>query len=65
MDCLVVLCAQCLMKLGAGLSQSAPVRRGIRQECPILGQFYSLAIKPLLCRLRGWLWGVTVLVLQP
>uniref|UniRef100_A0A3Q3F8A7 Guanine nucleotide-binding protein subunit gamma n=1 Tax=Labrus bergylta TaxID=56723 RepID=A0A3Q3F8A7_9LABR len=38
--------------MGAGLSRPIPVRRGIRQGCPISGQLYSLAIEPLLCRLR-------------
>ncbi|KAJ3608825.1 hypothetical protein NHX12_023355 [Muraenolepis orangiensis] len=49
--------AQCLVKMGAGLSRPIPVQRGIRQGCPISGQLYSLAIGPLLCRLRSKLSG--------
>uniref|UniRef100_A0A3Q3ERM5 Reverse transcriptase domain-containing protein n=1 Tax=Labrus bergylta TaxID=56723 RepID=A0A3Q3ERM5_9LABR len=52
--------AQCLVKMGAGLSRPIPVRRGIRQGCPISGQLYSLAIEPLLCRLRGRLSGLSL-----
>uniref|UniRef100_A0A0E9T1B7 Reverse transcriptase domain-containing protein n=1 Tax=Anguilla anguilla TaxID=7936 RepID=A0A0E9T1B7_ANGAN len=36
------------------------MRRGIRQGCPISGQLYSLAIEPLLCRLRGRLTGLSL-----
>lgn len=50
--------AQCLVKTGAGLSQPVPVQRGIRQGCPISGQLYSLAIEPLLCKLRDRLSGL-------
>lgn len=44
---------QCLVNMGAGLSWPIPVHRGIRQGCSILGQLYSLAVEPLLCRLRS------------
>lgn len=44
--------AQVLIKLGAGLNRRLPVRRGIRQGCALSGQLYSLAIEPLLVRLR-------------
>lgn len=44
---------QCLVNLGTGLSWPIPVHRGIRQGCSILGQLYSLAVEPLLCRLRN------------
>uniref|UniRef100_H3BW47 Reverse transcriptase domain-containing protein n=1 Tax=Tetraodon nigroviridis TaxID=99883 RepID=H3BW47_TETNG len=50
--------AQCLVKTGAGLSRPIAVQRGIRQGCPISGQLYSLAIEPLLCRLRNRLSGL-------
>lgn len=43
--------AECLLKMGR--SQPIPVQRVIRQGCPISGQLYHLAIKPLLCRLKG------------
>uniref|UniRef100_A0A0E9W4J9 Uncharacterized protein n=1 Tax=Anguilla anguilla TaxID=7936 RepID=A0A0E9W4J9_ANGAN len=33
-------------------------RRGIRQDCPISGQLYSLATEPLLCSLRGTITGL-------
>ena len=52
--------AHCLVKMGAGLSRPIPVQRGIRQGCPISGQLYSLAIEPLLCRLRGRLTGLSL-----
>ena len=44
--------AQCMVKVGAGLSWPIPVKRGIKQGCPISGQLYSLTIEPLLWRLR-------------
>ena len=50
--------AQCLVKTGAGLSRPVPVQRGIRQGCPISGQLYTLAIEPLLCRVRARLSGL-------
>lgn len=52
--------AQCLVKMGVGLSRPLSVRRGIRQGCPISGQLYSLAIEPLLCKLRGRLSGLSL-----
>uniref|UniRef100_A0A4W6F6F5 Reverse transcriptase domain-containing protein n=1 Tax=Lates calcarifer TaxID=8187 RepID=A0A4W6F6F5_LATCA len=52
--------AQCLVKIGAGLSRPISVQRGIRQGCPISGQLYSLAIEPLLCRLRDRLSGFSL-----
>lgn len=52
--------AQCLVKTGAGPSRPIFVQRGIRQGCPISGQLYSLAIEPLLCRLRDRLAGFSL-----
>lgn len=49
--------ASCVIKAGGGLSCPVPVRRGIRQGCPILGQLYSM-VEPLLCRLRNRLVGL-------
>ncbi|KAJ3599285.1 hypothetical protein NHX12_033248 [Muraenolepis orangiensis] len=43
---------------GGGLSRPVPVKRGIRQGCPISGLLYSIAIEPLLCRLRNRLRGL-------
>ena len=48
----------CVVKVGGGLSRQVPVLRGIRQGCPISGQLYSVAIEPLLCRLRTRLKGL-------
>ena len=50
--------AFCLVKVGGGLSCPVQVQRGIRQGCPISGQLYSLAIEPLLNRLRSRLSGL-------
>ncbi len=48
----------CLLKVGGGLSCPVQVQRGIRQGCPISGLLYSLAIEPLLSRLRSRLSGL-------
>ena len=37
-----------------------PVRRGIRQGCPISGQFHGFAIEPLVRRLRSKLRGLSL-----
>ncbi|KAJ3598771.1 hypothetical protein NHX12_000058 [Muraenolepis orangiensis] len=50
--------ACCVVKVGGGLSRPVPVKRGIRQGCPISGLLYSIAIEPLLCRLRNRLRGL-------
>uniref|UniRef100_A0A669BQM4 Reverse transcriptase domain-containing protein n=1 Tax=Oreochromis niloticus TaxID=8128 RepID=A0A669BQM4_ORENI len=52
--------ACCVVKVGGGLSCPVPVRRGIRQGCPISGQLYSIAIEPFLCRLRSKLKGFSL-----
>lgn len=43
----------CTVKVERDLSSPVPVERGIRQDCSISGQFYSLVIEPLLNRLRS------------
>lgn len=49
-----------MLKIGGGLSCPIPVKRGIRQGCPLSGQLYSLAIEPLLCKLRNELQGLMI-----
>ena len=56
--CLLYKEAFCLVKVGGGLRCPVQVQRGIRQGCPISGQLYSLAIEPLLNRLRSRLSGL-------
>lgn len=46
--------------MAGGLSNPVSVHRGIRQGYPISGQLYSLAIEPLLFRLRAKLKGLTL-----
>ncbi len=52
--------ASLMLKIGGGLSCPIPVKRGIRQGCPLSGQLYSLAIEPLLCKLRNELKGLMI-----
>lgn len=52
--------ASIMLKMGNGLTYPLPVKRGIRQGCPLSGQLYSLAIDPLLCKLRNGLKGFMV-----
>jgi len=52
--------ASVMLKVGGGLSWPVPVLRGIRQGCPLSGILYSLAIEPLLCKLRKTLQGISV-----
>lgn len=52
--------ASALLKVGGGLSCPVLVHRGIRQGCPLSGQLYSLAIEPLLYKLREKLQGFIV-----
>lgn len=52
--------ASVLVKVGGGLSRPISVTRGIRQGCPASGQLYSLAVEPLLARLRSRLTGLSL-----
>lgn len=52
--------ASIMLKMGNGLIYPVPVKRGIQQGCPLSGQLYSLAIEPLLCKLRNELKGFVV-----
>lgn len=49
-----------MLKVGEGLSCPVPVKRGIRQGCPLSGQLYSLAIEPLLIKLNNSLKGFRI-----
>lgn len=49
-----------ILKINGGLSAPFKVGRGVRQGCPLSGMLYSLAIEPLLQRLRITLRGVSV-----
>ncbi|CAM2106009.1 unnamed protein product [Caretta caretta] len=53
--------AECLVKLNWTLTKLVSFGRGVRQEYPLLGQLYALAIEPFLCLLHR---RVTVLVLR-
>ena len=46
-----------LLAVGGGLSYLSPMKRGIPQGCPLSGQWYSLAIEPLLWMLKSVLKG--------
>lgn len=47
-----------ILKINGGLSAPFSVGRGIRQGCSLSGMLYTLAIEPLLHRLRTQLTGV-------
>ncbi|KAI3359137.1 hypothetical protein L3Q82_002592 [Scortum barcoo] len=49
-----------VLKINGGLSAPFRVQRGIRQGCCLSGMLYSLAIEPLLHKLRNKLSGVYV-----
>ncbi len=49
--------ASVMLKVGGELSCPVPVKRGIRQGCSLSGQLYSLAIEPLLIKLKNSLKG--------
>uniref|UniRef100_A0A3B4W8S0 Reverse transcriptase domain-containing protein n=1 Tax=Seriola lalandi dorsalis TaxID=1841481 RepID=A0A3B4W8S0_SERLL len=46
-----------VLKMNGGLSAPFGVQRGVRQGCPLSGMLYSLAIEPLLHKLRTGLSG--------
>ncbi|CAM2114154.1 unnamed protein product [Caretta caretta] len=52
--------AECLVKLNWTLTEPVSFGRGVRQGCPLLGQLYTLAIKPFLCLLRRRLTGLVL-----
>ena len=47
-----------VLKINGGLSAPFSVQRGVRQGCSLSGMLYSLAIEPLLHKLRNDLTGV-------
>ena len=49
-----------VLKVNGGLSAPFSIGRGIRQGCSVLGMLYSIAIEPLVCRLRKEMRGVRV-----
>lgn len=49
-----------VLKINGGLSAPFKVKRGVRQGCPMSGMLYSIAIEPLLHKLRTELRGVSV-----
>jgi hypothetical protein len=49
-----------VLKVNGGLSAPFSIGRGIRQGCSVSGMLYSIAIEPLLCRLRKEMRGVRV-----
>lgn len=51
---------QSMLKVNGGLSAPFNVNRGIRQGCSLSGMLYTLAIEPLLNRLRSELIGLNI-----
>lgn len=49
-----------ILKINGGLSAPFKVQRGIRQGCSLSGMLYSLAIEPLMHKLRQSLSGVNL-----
>lgn len=49
-----------LLKINGGLSSPFEVQRGVRQGCSLSGMLYSIAIEPLLFKLRQTLSGVNI-----
>ncbi|CAM2096327.1 unnamed protein product [Caretta caretta] len=52
--------AECLVKLNWTLTELVSFGRGVRQECPLSGQLYTLAIEPFLCLLRRRMTGLVL-----
>lgn len=50
----------CVVKIRDAMTRPVPVKRDIRQGCPISGQLYRLAIEPLLAWLRRQLRGLSL-----
>lgn len=49
-----------VLKVNGGLSAPFRIQRGVRQGCAMSGMLYSLAIEPLLHKLRNELCGFTI-----
>ena len=49
-----------VLKVNGGLCAPFKVYRGIRQGCALSGMLYSLAIEPLLCKLRDCISGLFI-----
>jgi len=49
-----------ILKINGGLNAPFKVHRGVRQGCSLSGMLYSLAIEPLLHKLRNSLSGITL-----
>ncbi|CAM2113673.1 unnamed protein product [Caretta caretta] len=52
--------AECLVRLNWSLTEPVSFGQGVRQECPLSGQLYSLAIEPFLCLLCRRLTGLVL-----
>ncbi|CAM2096298.1 unnamed protein product [Caretta caretta] len=52
--------AECLVRLNWTLTEPVSFGRGVRQECPLSGQLYALAIEPFLCLLRRRMTGLVL-----
>lgn len=50
-----------MLKFNGGLCFPFKVQRGVRQGCSLSGMLYTLAIEPLLQRLRRVLNGLTLM----
>ncbi|CAM2111714.1 unnamed protein product [Caretta caretta] len=51
---------ECLVRLNWTLTEPVSFGRGVRQECPLSGQLYALAIEPFLRLLRRRLTGLAL-----
>lgn len=60
---LKVLCneVESVLKMNGDLCAPFKVFRGIRQGCALSGMLYTLAIEPLLIRIRAKLFGLMLL----